>query len=390
MISLAGSLVPFNHRPSQMRKIAVLHIIEQLGIGGAERQLLGMLQRFDHDRFAHSVCYYSRLPDSMDDMFRACGVPVLFVDKHGMSPWSFFRELRRVIKRISPDIVHTWMYSANFWGRWAAVTCGVKRIIASERSEVRSSHIIERWSERLLRQRTQWLANSRLGALSMERYLGIAADSVRIVPNAVELPMCDRTAARHEIREELGLSDAMMLVVMVARIRPEKNYPMFVRVASRVCQRRADVVFVGIGAVDQLVELKPLIESLDMTDRVRFTGERHDVHRWLAAGDVFCFTTNYEGFPNAILEAMLAGLPIVTTAFASVGEILPGPEYGVTVPLNDDERMAAEIVHLLDDPGLRSQLGQAAQAFVRDRFTWAKLVETMEQLYSDLLTGRTT
>jgi glycosyltransferase involved in cell wall biosynthesis len=175
---------------------------------------------------------------------------------------------------------------------------------------------------------------------------------------------------------------------MVAHLRAQKNHRMFVRTAARVCGERPDVTFASVGSGPLEREMIDLAASLGVADRVRFLGERPDAHRWLAGADLFCFTTDFEGFPNAVLEAMMSGLPVVSTRFAGLDELLAGREIAVTVPLDDDEAMAREISALLDDSDRSSRLGDAARAWVGERFPWDALVRTMESFYEDLAAGR--
>jgi glycosyltransferase involved in cell wall biosynthesis len=109
------------------------------------------------------------------------------------------------------------------------------------------------------------------------------------------------------------------------------------------------------------------------------------VHRWLLAADVFCLTSNNEGFPNVVLEAMAAGLPVVCTSFTSAREIIPDASLGILTPVGDDLEMARQISLLLDDQGRRMELGRSARQWVGDRFGWSKLVSQMESLYEELV-----
>jgi glycosyltransferase involved in cell wall biosynthesis len=338
----------------------------------------------DPSRFDLSICWYTRTHDCLEEQFAKAGVRTVFFDKFSMPMWRFFGHLRKAVRDISPDVIHTWMYSANFWGRWAAVTTGARRIVSSDRVEVIGSGLIERISERLLVNRTIRLANSRAVAQSLQRHLGLCSDDVRVIYNGVEAVSCDRGVARAEIRDELGLPRDQKLVIMVARQARQKNYPTFVRAGARVCRDRDDVTFVGVGRGDLMDELTTQINQLGVNGRVRFVGLRSDVHRWLAAADVFCFTSDYEGFPNAVLEAMMAGLPVVTTSFAGLDELMLGRDVAEFVPLNDDEATARAVIRLLDDADRRRRLGDAARILVEERFSWTSLVETMSSLYSQV------
>ena len=189
----------------------------------------------DRERFAVSLVCYSTSVESLEDAFRELGIPVLILDKFTMPVWKFFMRLRAVIKNTAPDIVHTWLYSANFWGRWAAFTSGVPHIVASHRSVVvrrrGARYLLEKTSERLLAKRAVRLANSRAVARSLERHFALPVDKTIIMPNGVGLAACDREAARIEIRRGLGLPEKQKLVIMVARQDVGKNYPMFLSLA---------------------------------------------------------------------------------------------------------------------------------------------------------------
>lgn len=368
-----------------VKKTRILHIIGSLGVGGCEKQLLGLCQRLDRNRFDLSVCWYSDTADVLYKEFADAGVALYFFDKFSMPVWRFFITLRNTIRDVSPHIVHTWLYSANFWGRWAALTAGIKHIIASDRIEVKNARIIEQLSEKLLLERTLRLANTRAVAKSLSRWYGIPLETIRIIHNAVSLEPYDRILARREIRQELGFPQEQKLVVMVASQKRHKNYPLFVRTASVVCKKRRDVTFIGIGRQDIQNELDVLIERFGLKDRIRFVGQKKDINRWLAAADVFCLTSNFEGLPNVVLEAMLAKLPVVCTNFAGIDEIIPDSEHGIIVPLDNEWAMGREIMKVLDNPDYARTLGVNAHDFAQERFSWNALVSQMTSVYQDLI-----
>jgi glycosyltransferase involved in cell wall biosynthesis len=370
------------------RRIRILHIIGQLHGGGCERQLLGVCQRLDARRFDLSVCWYGPMAHELDGEFRAAGVNTIFFNKFSMSAWRFFLTLRRKIQEVSPDIVHTWLTSANFWGRWAAVSCGVPHIVASERSLVTKPGLIQRASERALAPRSHRLANSKVAAASAQRLSGLPAERIRVIYNAVSVEPVDREAARAEARRELGVPGDQRLVVMVAHLRPGKNYEMFVRCGARMRTLRPGVTFVSLGSGPLEAQLIEQAASLGARHDVRFLAERADVPLWLAGADLFCLTTYHEAFPNSVLEAMAAGLPIVTTPFSSLDELTGGQDLVVKVPFDDDEAMAREIAALLDDPERRRRLGEEGRSWVRERYTWERLVGEMESFYEDLVRKR--
>ncbi|HUT59153.1 MAG TPA: glycosyltransferase [Phycisphaerae bacterium] len=368
--------------------VRVLHIIGQIAVGGAEIQLLGLCRRIDKGRFPMAVCYYDPNPDNMVEEFAASGVELHYVDKPNLSAWGLIGQLRGVIRSFEPDVIHTWQYSPNFWGRLAAWTCGCKRLVAAERtSRVLRSRAM-RCLEKLVGRRTIWLVNSHAVADAVRQVVRVPTERIRVIHNAVELPPRDRSADRAEVRSELGLLADQPIVLSVGRLTEAKNYPMLFRAARIVLSRRPDVRFLIAGQGEDEGKLRALHEQLGLGEFVRLLGLRRDVPRLLSAADAFCLSSLWEGFPNCLLEAMAAGLPVVSAAFPGVEEFFLPDRTGLMVNVDDHESLAAAILRLLDDRDLASGCGRAAQEWVQGRFSWPKLVANMEALYNDCMKGR--
>lgn len=368
-----------------MSRIRLLHLIGQLRRGGCESQLLGLCERMDKGRFDLSICWYTPMEDELDEAFTRAGVRTFFFDKFSMPVWRFFRRLRGVIGEVRPDIVQTWLYSANFWGRWAAMSCRVPHILATDRNEVDMNRWVDRMAERFLAPHTLRLANSLAVAQSLERAFNLPVEQTRIIPNAVKLPEVDQVEARRSIREELHLHPHARIVLMVGRTQAGKNYQMFIRAGRQVCAELADVFFLAAGTGPQEAELRDLVQQEGLAGRIMFLGSRHDVPRLLAAADVFCFTSNSEGLPNAVIEAMATGLPVVCTAFPAAREVIPTSDLGILVPLNDDQAMAGEVVRLLKNDNVRNEFSRKAREHTRACFTWERVVRNTEALYEEIM-----
>lgn len=363
----------------------VLQIIGQIAVGGAERQLLGLCRRIDQSRFPTAVCYYAPNPDNMVEEFRSTGVQLHFIDKVNMSALRFLREMRRVVRTFGPDIIHTWQFSPNWWGRLAGWTCGCRRFIASERTTRLLYGAGCRWLERLVGKRTIWTANSGAVAQSLTKSLGIALDSIRIIYNAVELPKRNRKADRAAIHRELDLTTDQPIVLSVGRLTQAKNYPMLFRAAKRVLAARPEVCFVVAGHGELERKLLRLHDRFGLAQGLRILGLRHDVSRLMNAADVFCLCSQWEGFPNVLIEAMASSLPVVTTAFPGVGEFFLPDQTGLLVDVDDDRNLAAAIERLLDNRELAGRLGHAARERVENRFSRSKLVCNIQALYDDCM-----
>jgi glycosyltransferase involved in cell wall biosynthesis len=230
------------------------------------------------------------------------------------------------------------------------------------------------------------LANSHAAARSLEQRYGLPADRTRIIRNAVDAVDAGSQDDRRYVRDTLGLPPEQRVVLMVGRQTEEKNHPMFLRAARRCGERRSDVTYVALGHLVRPMEMEALVDSIGARPFVRIVEQREDVGRWLAAADLFCLTSDREGLPNVVLEAMAAGLPIICTDFESAREVISDPSLGIIIPRDDDAALAETVLELLDDPERGRRLGDAARAHARTEFSWERLVREMEALYTDLLT----
>jgi glycosyltransferase involved in cell wall biosynthesis len=248
------------------------------------------------------------------------------------------------------------------------------------------------WAVRLLevctRRRVRYVANSRACARTIGAQIGIDADRFTVLYNGIDADSYYVPGARDEVRRELGVSDGEKLVVMVGRLTPLKNYPMLFRVARR-CRKRLPIRFVIVGHGELEADLRALVIQEGIDDIVQFLGLRLDVPRLLASADVFCYTSDSEGFPNALLEAMAAGCAIVTTDFPGADELIAHERNGLIVPRDDDAAAAAAVLDLCSDRDRAAALGRCARMQAVAEFSMERMVRQTIGLYHTIIEGDT-
>jgi glycosyltransferase involved in cell wall biosynthesis len=210
---------------------------------------------------------------------------------------------------------------------------------------------------------------------------------VALIPNGFDTDLFrpDRRA-RDRIRGELGLGQQAVAVGLVARYHPVKGHAVFLEAAAMLGSARPEASFVlaGPGVGPENRELSERIGGLGLGDRVHLLGERRDVAALMAALDVGCLASEAEGFPNAVGEAMAAGLPCVVTDVGDASFLVG--EAGVVVPPRDAAALAAGLVRLLDlGPEGRQRLGEAGRRRVARHFSLAAMLDRYDHLYRDLL-----
>jgi glycosyltransferase involved in cell wall biosynthesis len=165
---------------------------------------------------------------------------------------------------------------------------------------------------------------------------------------------------------------------------PVKAHEVLLKAASRVIEQYPDALFVLAGDGARRTELDQLAQTLNLSQHVQFLGKRHDIPDLMRAFDVFALTSNSEGCPNVILEAMASGLPIVSTNVGGVPELVTD-EIGILTQAKDDAAVAGAILHLLDDPARRQAMGETARRRVVEQFSLETMIHAREALLLELM-----
>lgn len=366
-------------------RLRITHVIPQIGIGGAETQLCHLISGTPADRAEHRVLFYA---DSHDEegfrLYESAGVRLSRVARSRACPPLFLWRLASAIREGRPDIVHCWLPGAAFWGRWAAILAGVDRIVLS----IRSSVVWHAWILQVSRfadgRGIRYLVNSPASGEAAARLIGAPRDRITVIPNGTDLEQRIAPLRREALLQEHGCPADAKIVLSVGRLTELKNYPMLVRIAARF-RGRLPIHFFVAGHGELEASLKDLARHSGVADTVHFLGLRRDVPALLRTADVFCYTSRSEGLPNALLEAMAAARPIVTTRFAAMETLVESGRTGLVVDQDDDLAASEAVRRLLEDTSLARSLGAAARRSAEERFGMKRMVEATLAYYDRLM-----
>ena len=369
----------------------VLHTIGQLTHGGAELQLLGLLRHGTGDAFQHAVvCFWRAADEGILAGLKEARCPVFFLDKRRGVDLGFVFRLASLIRSWRPDVVHTWLQSGGLWGRIAARLGSNPPVVSSFRGEEAHRWPGGKYLDRLLAAHTaECVVNSRRLQTVLAERLNRDESEIRLIPNGLEVSRFRREPPDAGVRRRLGLPEAGCVVTMVATMRPVKNWPLFLEVAGRVTAQRPDVTFVAAGGGPLLEEMKGRAASAGLgPDRVRMLGKRNDVPDILAQSDLFVLTSDFEGMPNAILEAMASRLCVVATRCSGTEEVVVDGETGFLADVGDADGLVRHVLHCVDNPNQAEALGaEARRRAVRD-FSFEKMADGHRRAYCRALSSR--
>jgi glycosyltransferase involved in cell wall biosynthesis len=368
-------------------RIHVLWLIKGLGPGGAEHLLVSIARAADTERFRFTAGYVLDWKNHLVPMIESSGVETVSFGVSNALDLRWAWRLRHYLASQQVDVIH--VHSPLVAGVARLVRLTMRRcppMVSTEHNAWGSHSTFTRWFNRLtFRLDAAHIAVSDQVVESMPASLRAMTETI---VHGVDVEDIDAyRPQRAEVRAELGLSDETVAICTVANLRWQKAYPDLLTAARTVIDEGFDVVFLAAGQGPLEEEIRALRDEYGIADRFRLLGYRPDVHRLLAGMDVFALASLYEGYPIAVMEAMVAGLPVVATDAGSVSEAVDDGVDGFVVPAGRPEALAVALRTILQDPDRRRQMSVAARS-KGTRFGIQPAVDRTEAIYEEVAAGK--
>jgi glycosyltransferase involved in cell wall biosynthesis len=364
---------------------SIFFYTDSRALGGAERALLLLIENLSPAWRPTLLLDADRGAEPTAERAAALGVPI-----HRVAPMPLGLRggrravgLARLLRHQRPDVFHAHL-SWPLACKWALAAAVVARVPSVATVHLIPEFRLDRssfWQLRVLaRHVSRQIAVSRaIKAELVERFRWPEA-GIEVIYNAVDV---DRFVAgsEPELRRQLTGGRDLEVVLTAARLDPQKGHPVLLRAAKEV----PDAVFALAGEGPERARLEALAMDLEVADRVLFLGRRTDIPELLAACDVFALPSLYEGSSLAVLEAMAARRPVVSSAIGGTDELIADGDNGLLVAAGDSTGLAAALRSLLADAKLREELAGRARLRVERDFTPSAMGRRVELIYEELL-----
>jgi glycosyltransferase involved in cell wall biosynthesis len=379
-----------------IRPLHIVHFIAGLQASGAEVALTRLVQQASRADLKHTVISLTDRGVLATTITEAGGDVMTLELAPNLSLLRGAAKACQLLPALRPDVVQGWMIHGNL-AAWAAralffprarlawnLRMSLKNAVHESRRTLGMTRLAARFSSSV-----DLLISNSISGLEDHRALGYASRAEVVIPNGFDLDLFkpdDRARAR--LRQELGVSDGDVVLGLVGRYHPAKGHSVLIEAAD-LARHHPGLVFVliGRGADAHNAELVQELERRNLSERFRLLGERDDVHAVLNALDIVCMPSLYEGFPNALGEAMTAGRLCIASDISDVRAILDG--HGRLVPAGDAGALAEAIVDAAAlTPAERAASGDAARDSIRQRYTLEAVAATYVASYRDMITGR--
>lgn len=369
----------------------ILHLIDSLGIGGAERRLLNDVVRLNHD-CCHTVAHLFS-DTSMADLFLKNGIPVIGLGLRGLLDVHAMPRLRHLIRQIRPDVVHTQLFGADCYGRLVARAMGIPVMSTIQGSAYESPDPYLRsrkreWIDRLTARTcvAHFVAVSDFVKRSMVRRFRIPEQRVSVIPNAID-PQRFETVGSERVRrlkEELCLPEGSKILITIGRLDPPKGHRFVLQALTLLQGSLSKLSWLVVGDGCRRQQLIRRTEALGLQRHVRFLGVRRDIPELLALSDLFIFPSVSEGLPLVLLEAMAAGKPCVAFRLGPMPEVIADGVTGLLTEPGSAQALAQAIATLVQDPARCEALGQAGRARVHEHFHADEAARRLGELYGQV------
>jgi len=297
-------------------------------------------------------------------------------------------QLVRILRRAKPDIVCTFMYHSNVLGRVAARMAGVPIVVSSIRNAVFGGWIADKLMSLTDRLATLTTTNSELAAKALLERRVTRAGRLMVIRNAVDLQPPDTVEKSRD--ELIGTTlGSAWLWLSAGRLEPQKAHENTMKALAKLRSEGVDAHLAIAGSGAMKGELLELRSALGLEDNVSILDHRTDVEALMAASDGLVLASRWEGLPNVILEACLAGLPVVATSVGGVTEIIEDERTGFVVPPDDVDALADGMQRLMQlSPEDRSKMLSSARDFVELTFKPQVVMDIWEGVFESLIKDR--
>ncbi len=369
----------------------VVILSTSMGLGGADKQVANLARELVARGFDVEVIALVPLGE-IGKRLGEGGVKVSSLDltKRRLGLRTVW-ELTLALRRRPPGLLITFMFHANVLGRLIALLAGIPRVVVSIRNERFGSKRRE-FLERILQPFCDVIvANSRLAGEGLVKRRIVSRNRLRIIPNGIAIDRCPVRASVMETRGSLGLGALPFVWVAVGRLHLQKDYRTLIDAVANLGDIGIPYV-VLIAGQDAGLEsaLKERVQELGLMEKIQFLGPRKDVEKLLSIANAFVSSSAWEGLPNAVMEALASGVPVVATRVGGVPELIEDGHSGFLVQAGDPVGLSKAMSRLMSLPAeTRITMGKSGRDHVLSNFGIQAVVDRWEELFEEVgLTGQ--
>lgn len=363
----------------------VAMMIDTLRVGGAQKLVARLISAVSKQNIeATVISFREEAAASNLDSIRSAGAEVMMFPSRSLLDPVRLRRLIGFLRTGKFDLIHTHLSYANILGCVAGYFAGIPVVatLHSTGEDVhRDSHLVARLEELILRVfARRIIAVGYTVADIRQRRLG--ARALDVIPNGVPVPAPISAERRQSLRREIAGDENCVVLISVGRFVEAKGYEDLIQAFAHLHQQNPQTALVIAGTGRLFEQIQRTIAELQLADSIHCLGERSDIPQLLAASDIYVSSSHREGLPVALLEAMMAGLPIVGTSVGDIPKVVT-LETGIVVPPHQPACLADALCDLASTPEKARAMGNAARLRAMQEYSLDIWVNRTVALYEE-------
>ena len=372
------------------KKIKVLHLIKSLGRGGAEKLIPETALVHDRERFEFHCLYFYHQSQNIADELGQAGIQVHLIPSGNLGLFFQIQKVRKFVLDGGFDLLHAHLPWAGILARFVARQLTIP-LVYTEHNTWDRYNKVSYWGNRItFKHQDVAIAVSNEVALSMQLnsiwdpYRRGGRLKVKVVQNGVNTSVfCKEEKECPDFF--LPIPEGVPVIGKVAVFRSQKRLWLWVELALRILKKHPDVHFVLVGGGEWHSRIEKQIQVSGKAGNFHLVGVKKEVIPYLRRMDIYLSTSEFEGLPIAMLEAMSCEVPVVATRAGGIGEVIQHGRQGFLTEVEEWEQLEEYCIRLLEDPNLHLSMAKSARIQVVEHFSMNRMVGELEKIYQQVL-----
>ncbi len=363
--------------------VKILHLTYHMGIGGTEQVIYQLVKNADVDLFDNTIVCLEGEVGPIGQQLQQSGTRFHVLDREPGFDTSLIKSVRELIKSESIDVVHCHQYTPYVYGVLAALFTRAK-VVFTEHGRFHPDRYS--WKRRLVNP-LLGLTTSSIVAISaatkdaLAEYEWFKRRSIQVIYNGIEAKTQNIKATKVSQSNEFNLSDQHLVFGTITRFDTIKNLPMMVKAFATVYNQHPNARLLLVGDGDQKPDIEQLVDELNLTQAVVFTGFQTDTRKFMSMIDVYILSSFSEGTSMTLLEAMSFATCCVVTAVGGNIELIQNDINGIVVESDNTPQLSEALLRLVNDTGSRHRLGEEAKKTFEEKFALNHMIQSYQEVY---------
>jgi len=372
----------------EQQPIPVLHIIKSLGRGGAEMLLPETLRQHDKQKYDFHYIYFLPWKNQMVSAIEEEGGKVVCIPaKNNACILLAVRKIAAYVRKHNIQLIHSHLPWAGMAARLVGKITGVPVVYTEHNKWERYHKLTYLLNKFTFGSQQRVIAVSAEVANSIKTNYGKAKPQVQVVANGTDTLKYSRTQSiGNDIRAAMNIPATATVIGITCVFRAQKRLGTWLEIAHALHAKHPDTFFIIVGDGPLRDEIHAKAKALGTDKYVFFAGLQTETRPYFAAMDIFMMSSEFEGLPIALLEAMSMNCVPACTAAGGIPEVIKDNENGILVPVQEPIQLVERLSALIQQPGEVTKMKQAARETVINSFSMKKMVGELEIIYNDLVT----